>query len=351
MNLRLEKLRTCLKNKGIDSIVLSHPANISYITGFLTQDSYLLIHPQGNLLITDSRYTAEYGEYLKNSSIELWESDKKLPQTLKQINKKSRIGNLGFEQNYLSFSLYKQLCSVFNKKLITTKNIVEDLRLLKDKDEIKLIKKSISITLDAFKFIQKILRPGLKELELAAEIERFIRLKGATNTSFDIIVASGPHSALPHAQKTDRKIQNNEPVLIDMGVEYKGYKSDLTRVFFLGKINTLFKNIYSIVKTTQQKAISAIRPGVSIDYIDKLARKYIESKGLGKCFKHSLGHGIGLETHESPRISSNNKKKLKPGMVFTIEPAVYLNNKFGVRIEDMILVTEKGKEILSATRN
>ena len=348
---RLEQLKTILKRKGIDAIILSDPANISYITCFSAQDSYLLVSEQDNLLITDSRYSTEYGSMLENTKIKLFESSKNLAQTLKQIKKKIKIKNLAFEQNDISFSRYQKLKNIFGGRLIPTKEIVGSMRLIKNHEEISLIKKATSITLDTFKFIKKVLKPGIKEIELAAEIERYIRLQGATNTSFDIIVASGPHSALPHAQLTDRKIQKNEPVLIDMGVEYKGYKSDLTRVFFLGKMNTLFKNIYSLVKTAQQKAINAIRPGVAIEYIDKCARRHIEKNGYGGCFKHSLGHGIGLETHELPKIAKDNRKKIKPGMVFTVEPAIYLDYKFGVRLEDIVLVTEKGKEVLSGPRN
>ncbi|MFC1709410.1 M24 family metallopeptidase [Candidatus Omnitrophota bacterium] len=348
---RLERLRSKLNKRGVDSILLSHPANISYLTDFPTQDSYLLANKNKCLLITDSRYSSEYRHCLKTKAIEVLETSKKLPQTLKIIDEKLQIKSLAFEQEHLSFFLYQKLKSSFGKRLTPTKEVIESMRIIKDAAEIKLIKKALSITLDALKFTKKILKPGIKELELAAEIERYIRLKGATNTSFDIIVASGPHSALPHARKTQRKIRNNEPVLIDMGVEYKGYKSDLTRVFFLGKMDTLFRKVYSIVQTAQQKARDSIRPGVSIEYIDRVARQHITKKGFGKFFKHSLGHGIGLETHELPKISSKNKNKLRPGMLFTLEPGIYLDNKFGVRIEDMVLVTKKGKEILSGSAN
>jgi Xaa-Pro aminopeptidase len=344
---RLQRLKSVLKNKRIGSFFIAHPANISYLTGFPTQDSFLLINDENTLLITDSRYSAEYRDCNKNNEIEILERDKNLFQTIKKISKKVEIKKLAFEQEHLSFSFYKKLNSIFDKKLIPTKELIEDMRMVKDPGEVSLIKKSISITQDALKYAKRILKPGIKELELAAEIERYIRFKGAVNTSFDIIVASGPHSALPHARKTERRIRNNEPVLIDMGVEYNGYKSDLTRVFFLGKMDTLFRKIYSLVQTAQQKAKNAIRPGVSIGYIDRVARQHIAQKGFAKNFKHSLGHGIGLETHELPKIASKNKKRLMPGMVFTLEPGIYLDGRFGVRIEDMVLVTEKGKEILS----
>ncbi len=349
MSSRLRRLRTNLKNRGIDSILLSHPANISYLTGFPTQDSYLLLNDSRAILITDSRYSTEYRNLNKNRDIEILESNKKIARTLKDIKKKNKIKKFAFEQDHIAFSIYKELRSVFGQRLIPTSGIVENMRLVKDKEEIKLIKKAAAITLDTFKYVKKILRPGLKEIEIAAEIERYIRLKGATNSSFDIIVASGPNSSLPHAQKTNREIRNNEPVLIDMGVELNGYKSDLTRVFFLGKMDTLFKRAYRTVQTAQKKAKKLIRPGLSIDSIDKAAREHITKQGFKDCFKHSLGHGVGLEVHELPKVASKNKAKLKPGMIFTLEPAIYIESKFGIRIEDMVLVTSKGKEILSGS--
>ncbi|MFC1645629.1 M24 family metallopeptidase [Candidatus Omnitrophota bacterium] len=348
---RIERLRASLKRRGIDSFVLLNPANISYLTGFSVQDSYLLVNKAEAVLITDSRYSTEYRNHLTNSKIEVFESNEKLPQILKQTGKRIDIANLAFEQDFLCFSLYQKLKPIFGKKLIPTTEIIENMRLLKDNGEVDLIKKAVSITLDTFKHIKHILKPGVREIELAAEIERYIRLKGATNSSFDIIVASGPNSSLPHAKKTNRMIRKNEPFLIDMGVEYKGYKSDLTRVFFLGKMNSLFKRAYNTVQTAQQKAKKLIRPGIPIEYIDRVARDFIAKKGFKNCFKHSLGHGVGLEIHELPKIAPKNKKKLKAGMVFTLEPAIYLDNKFGVRIEDMVLVTSNGAEVLSGSGN
>jgi Xaa-Pro aminopeptidase len=338
-----------LRKRQIDSIIILHPANVSYLAGFVTNDSYLFINKEKSLLITDSRYSVEYKNCLRDNAIEIFESNKKLPIALKAINKIHKIKNLAFEDDGLSHALYKILESIFHRKLIPTSGIVEQMRIIKEPEELTLIRKAISITQDSLRYIKSILKPGMRETELAAEIERYIRLKGAMGSSFDIIVASGPNSSLPHAKKTDRRIANNEPVLIDMGVEYKGYKSDLTRTFFLGRMNTLFKNIYDTVQAAQLKALNSIKPEVSIEYIDGVARNIIEKNGFKDCFKHSLGHGIGLETHELPRIAPKNKKKLKEGMVFTIEPGIYLDNKFGVRIEDMVLVTTNGREVLSVS--
>ena len=344
---RITRLKDTLDKEGIDSMILCHPANISYLTGFQTEESLLFVNKKGCLLITDFRYLSEYIKLLKNNEIQIIEADKSFLPTLIKVIKKYKVKNLAFEQDYISFSQYQKLKSIFSKKLIPTEEVVEEMRTVKDAREIKLIKKAISITLDTFKFIKRILKPGMSELELSAEIERYIRLKGANQTSFDMIVASGPNSSFPHAKRTNRIITENEPLLVDLGVDYKGYKSDLTRVFFLGKMSILFKRVYETVKAAQQKAKSLIQPGAPIDQIDKRVRRFIAKKGFGKCFRHSLGHGVGMEVHELPKINSRNTKILKQGMIFTLEPAIYIENKFGVRIEEMMLVTSNGAEVLS----
>ena len=203
--------------------------------------------------------------------------------------------------------------------------------------------------MDALRYIREFLSCGRSELEIAAELERFIRYHGAQSASFDIIVASGINSSYPHHLTSPKKLKSGESLVIDMGVNYRGYKSDLTRVFFLGKITLLVRRIYDIVRNAQQKAIARIKPGSSIREVDEAARSYIAQKGYGRYFGHNLGHGIGLEVHEAPKISSRQEGRLKEGMVFTIEPGIYLPGKFGIRIEDLVLVTKKGCEVLSGS--
>jgi len=351
MKQRIDILKRLLKKRRLDSLLVSYPANVSYLAGFPTQDSYLLVTSEKSFLITDFRYIAEYSNLLKDSNIQIIEINKSLILTLEELCKKCRLKTIGFEREHIGLSFYEKLSSVFSKKLIPTSNLIENLRIIKDNNEVKAIKKAINLTLNTFKYIETILKPGKRELEIAAEIERFIRLNGASNSAFDIIVASGLNSSFPHAKKTNRIIRNNEPVLFDIGVDLEGYKSDLTRVCFLGKMDAQFKSIYNIVKATQKTAISHIKAGISIKEIDSQARSFIAKKGYAECFKHSLGHGLGLETHEAPRVNQTNKDKFKEGMVITVEPAIYLTNKFGVRIEDVVLVTSTGAEVLSATSN
>jgi Xaa-Pro aminopeptidase len=253
----------------------------------------------------------------------------------------------------LYFAEYKKIRKELPDSLglAPTYGLVEGLRQIKTPAELEKIRFATRIAVKAFNFIRTQLKPGRREIEVAGELERFIRYNQATDSSFEIIVASGPNSAFAHHVTSERKLKANEPVLIDMGVDYNGYKSDLTRVFFLGKIDTLTAKVYRVVQEAQELALKAIRPGKTCAEIDSLARKYIESKGYGGFFGHGLGHGVGLEVHEEPHIGKNQFIRLQAGMVFTVEPAIYLPRKFGIRLEDMVLVTKKGSEVLSGTLN
>jgi Xaa-Pro aminopeptidase len=351
MNAKIKRICALLKKEGLDGLLLSSEANISFLTDYRSRDSYFIVSGQGCFYLTDSRYTAEARKALPGIMVE--EYNQGLFNKISQIATKMRFKCLGFEERHLNFAEYKQLRKKLADSLglAPTCGLVEGLRQVKSAEEIKTIKIATAIAIKAFRFIQKQLLPGRKEIEVAADLERFIRYHGATDSSFDIIVASGPNSAFAHHITSERKLKVNEPVLIDMGVDYRGYKSDLTRVFFLGKIDTLTAKIYNIVRQAQEKAIKGIRPGKTCKEIDALARGHIENSGYGGCFGHGLGHGVGLEVHEEPHIGKNQDKRLEPGMVFTVEPAIYLPNKFGIRLEDMVLVTKKGSEVLSGSLN
>jgi len=348
MNLHINGLYAKLKEEHLDALLVSSSANISYLTDFPGRDAYLLISKKENFYLTDSRYIAEAKKGLRKAF------------TLKKINgsvfklvaglcQGRGLRRVGFEERNLPFAEYNKIKAEAKKKveLIPTHSLVEEFRQRKSPQELAKMKKAIQITVAALKFIQGCLLPGKKEIEIAAELERFIRYQGAQASAFDIIVASGPNSCFPHHLTSERKLKAQEPVLIDIGVDYRGYKSDLTRVFFLGKITSLFRRIYDIVLLAQHRAIKKIRPAVQIRQIDAAARQYINQKGYGGFFIHNLGHGIGLQVHEDPYISGKQDGILKPGMVFTVEPAIYLPGKFGIRIEDMVLVTHKGCEVLS----
>ncbi len=324
------------------------PANISYLTEYASRDSYLLVSKKQNVYFTDSRYIEEAKPELKGMA-RLQKVNGSSFKIIADSCLKLGLKRIGFEERYLPYAEYKKIESLLGKKtqFIPTHSLIEELRQIKDPKELLRIRKAIRITVDALKFIKNFISPGKKEIEIGGELERFIRYHGAGSGAFNIIVASGPNSSFPHHISSQRKIEKNESVLIDIGVDYHGYKSDLTRVFFLGKINVLNLKIYDIVRRAQEKALEKIRPGIKTGEIDKAGRGYICQKGFGGYFGHNLGHGVGLEVHETPRISEKSHTVLEPGMVFTLEPGIYLPNKFGVRIEDMVLVTQKGCEVLT----
>ena len=351
MNAKIKRIMVLLKKQGLDSLFLSSRANISYLTDYRSRDSYLLISSQGCFYLTDSRYTQEAKICLKGITVTEYEAG--LFKKISSICQDQHFKCLCFEERYLCFAEHKKLRQALADSLglAPTFGLVEGLRQIKSAEEIQTIKIATRIAMKAFRFIQSQLKPGRREIEIAGELERFIRYNQASDSSFDIIVASGPNSALPHHITSERKLKANEPVLIDLGVDYRGYKSDLTRVFFLGKIDTLTAKIYGIVREAQEIALKAIKPGKSCSQIDALAREHISKNGYGEFFGHGLGHGVGLEVHEEPHIGKKQNTRLEPGMVFTVEPAIYLPQKFGIRLEDMVLVTKKGSEVLSGTLN
>ena len=349
--MRRSKLLEKLRNNSVDALLVSKEANVSYLCDYPCRDSYLLVHPKETIFITDFRYTEEAKKNIPGVTVFQYDN---LFKDTAALARKLKVRKLGFEAKDLNFAEYSKIKSYLDPKakLKDTFNIVETLRQIKGDQQINLIRQAIKITAQTFEFIRKFLKPGVKELEIAAEIERFIRYQGAKMSAFNILIASGPNSSLPHALISSRKIKPGEPILIDIGVDINGYKSDLTRVFFLDKIPTIQRRIYGIIQEAQGLAIAAVKPGIIIADIDSAGRKHIEEQGFGRYFGHSLGHGIGLEVHEEPSISSKNKAQhLEEGMVFTIEPGIYLPGKFGIRLEDIVLVTKKGAEVLSGAVN
>jgi len=351
-NKKLKAVYSWLKLEGLDGLLVTSDANISYITDYLSRDSWLLLSKKKNTFLTDSRYTQEAKNNL-SSNFKVEQVNGKMFACLAKIAKSLKLRNLGFEDKHLSYATYQILREKAgnNTYLIPTRGCIESLREVKNLPEIEKIREATEITVKTLEFAQKIICPGKTELEIVGELERFIRYEGATDSSFDIIAASGPNSSYPHHKPSSRVIKKNEHVLIDIGVDYLGYKSDLTRVFFLGKINVLARKIYNIVLTAQRNAIAKIKPGIKISDIDLAAREYITKNNFGRFFGHNLGHGVGLEIHEAPNLSPIEDKKLKEGMIFTVEPAIYLPGKFGIRIEDMVLVTKKGCVVLSGSLN
>jgi len=352
MSPRLTKTYARLEQRGLNALLVSLPANISYLTESLSRDAYLLISDKVNIYFTDSRYTEEAEAFLKDN-FRLKICNGGVFKAIAAAILDAGFKRVGFEERHLPVAELSKIreFAAGGFELIPTHSIIEEFRQVKDELELVKLKEATRITGLALAYIQEFLIPGIKEIEVAAELERYIRYQGARGASFDIIVAAGAHSSQPHHLSGEKKLENNQPVLIDLGVDYQGYKSDLTRVFFLGKIKVLVNKVYNVVLKAQEAAIKRIKPGAEMAEIDRVARECIAAAGYGKRFTHNLGHGFGLEVHEDPRISPNEASALKPGMVFTVEPGIYLPNKFGIRIEDMVLVTKKGCEVLSGFIN
>jgi len=348
MDAHFRTILSRLKNEDLDALIVFSPANISYLCGFISRDAYLLISGSEKIYFTDSRYLEEVKKYLKGKCI-VRNIGESFAQALAESLTNLKVKRLGFEAKQITFDAFRRLKRVFagSVDLVPLDNFVEELRQKKSKAELVKIRRAVEITVEALRYARRLIKPGIKEIEVAADLERFIRIHGADKAAFDVIVASGPNSGFPHHCTGQRKLKNNEPVLVDLGVDYRGYKSDLTRVFFLGRINFSVRRSYDIVAQAQSRALKAIKPGVLACEIDASARRYISEKGFTGCFTHNVGHGVGLEIHEAPTISVKEKTKLKKGMVFTLEPAIYLPHQFGVRIEDMVLVTEKGAQVIS----
>jgi Xaa-Pro aminopeptidase len=342
---RLRKLRTSIAEKRLGALLLSQPENLRYISGFTGSSGWLLISEQNTILATDFRYM----EQAKGESpyFEIIRIKGELRDWLPGLVSDLGWHKLGFEANFISYEVYHKLSEAIktkqvNLELVPTTGIVEQLRSIKEPEELGFITKAVKLVDAAFEQAKAIIRPGITEKEAAWEIEKILRQEGSEGIPFEIIVASGPNSALPHARPTEKTICAGEPVLIDMGARISGYCSDLSRTLFLGKADKTFREIYNMVLKAQATAIEGIESGMNASQADRLARSVVEQAGYGDAFGHGLGHGVGLAVHEFPRLGPSSSDSLADGMVFTIEPGIYFAGQGGVRIEDMV-VLENGK--------
>ncbi|WP_315114491.1 Xaa-Pro peptidase family protein [uncultured Clostridium sp.] len=342
---RIDNLRNSMKSKEIDGILLIGDHNRNYISGFTGDESYVIIGLEKSVFITDSRYTQQAKEQVEG--MEIREYKGKIEDFLRDTIAELNIRKIGFEENIITYKNYIAYKESFNCEMVPLEGIIEELRVIKDNDEIECIKKAASIADKAFDKILQFIRPGVSEKEVAVELEYWLKRYGGSGLSFPSIVASGERSALPHGEPTDKVIRMNDFVTLDFGCIYKDYCSDMTRTLVMGNASEKMLHVYNTVLKAQEEALKAIRPGLTGTDVDKVARDIITSEGYGKYFGHGLGHGVGREVHENPRISPAGSNVLKPGMVITDEPGIYIPNEFGVRIEDLVLVTEDGYEVLS----
>jgi len=343
----LKALREQLAACGGAAMLFIDPANVSYLCSYPCRDSFLLVSLKECFYFTDFRYFEESSRAIKGCRIIQVESS--LSASVQAVCRRLKLRRLAFEPEHLTYLYYSRLSAALGQgtELFPSPGMAEGLRRVKTAQEMTKIREAVRIAAAALRRASRMRLAGRSEKDVAFELESYMRGLGAERPAFGIIVASGPNSSKPHHLTSERKILKNEPVLVDIGAEYQGYKSDLTRVFFSGKITPLEAKVYEIVLTAQEKALEAAAAGVPACAVDAAARRYIADSGYGRYFGHSLGHGVGLDVHEFPRISKNENGWLLPGMVFTLEPAVYLPGKFGIRIEDMVLVSGKGTEVLS----
>ncbi|MEW6556572.1 MAG: Xaa-Pro peptidase family protein [Elusimicrobiota bacterium] len=335
MNLKIKKLQKKIATEKLDGFVSFEPSNIFYLTGFDAENSFVFVTRKNATLIVPELI---YQSAKKNAGcpVEITKED---------FFNRYKDKKIGFE-NSLS---YKQVCKLKKAKikLKDCSDFIEKMRVVKDKSELSKIKTACKISQKAMRFAEKKIKVGLTEKGLKDKLEYFLRRLGAEKSAFDIIVASSKNSANPHHKSTNRKFQKDDVILVDLGCVYDGYNSDLTRMFFLGKINKQQQKVFSIVKEAQQKAIGIIRDGVLCKKVDFTARDFIAKEGYKKFFIHGAGHGVGIDVHEKPVISAKSEAILKAGMVVTVEPGIYIPNKFGIRIENTVLVTKVGCEVLT----
>ncbi len=355
--MRLIRLRQAMQKKGLGSLLISRPSNRRYLSGFKADDpqegesaGMLFISQDKAFLVTDPRYADLAKEEARGFEVFVYKGNffEQITEILRQIP-----SPLGFEAIHLSYGLYKRFSQTIEQNhlsldMVPTEYLVEGLREIKDADEISLLKEALRLTEKVFLWLKDYLKPGLTEKEVAWQIEAFIKHDLKAELSFSPIVASGPNAAIPHAVPTKKKIQTQEPVIIDCGVKWEGYCADMTRTFYIGTPDAQYKKVYNLVLEAQQRGMKAVRAGITAVEVDAAAREFLKDNGYGKAFLHSLGHGVGLLVHEPPSLSPRRPSKvLKSNMVVTIEPGLYLSGWGGVRIEDMVLIKENGGERLN----
>ncbi len=328
-------IQQAVRSKKLEALFVSDIKNIRYLTGFTGSSGFVLITEDKAFLFTDFRYKQQSAEEVKNWDIEIEKGSR--IKTLSRAVKKLGIKKLGFE-SAISYEFYEKL-KTLNLPLQPVKGLVEKFRQIKDDEEIQNLKRAVKRAESAFLDIKPWIRTGARERSIALRLEAAIKKSGAKSMPFDIIVASGKNSALPHLRPSEKKIEKGDFVIIDWGAEAEGYYSDMTRTFLMSGRGAQDKaNIYNIVNTARKKAIDSIRAGIKTKDIDSAAREFIKASGYGEFFGHGTGHGIGLNVHESPGITWIKSEIIREGMIFTIEPGIYIPELGGVRIEDMVLV-------------
>jgi Xaa-Pro aminopeptidase len=350
---RQTKLREHLATTRFDGLLISHLPNIRYLCGFTGSAGLLLVEEAGSVFFTDVRYDTQAHEEVKAAKVVIASKSvlAALGDFLDGRRRRTKGWTIGIEAEHFTIAEKKRLTKL-RPSGVTLKDapaVVERARMVKDSDELQLIRAAVGLGAKLFERALEVLRPGVREVEVAAEMELAARRGGAEEMSFPTIIASGARSALPHGRASGQTIAAGGFVVCDFGVILSGYCSDQTRTVWVGPVPEDARSAYEAVREAQQAAIDAVRPGIAVGEVDAAARKVLRKAGLGRYFTHSTGHGVGLEIHEIPRVADGQREILLPGMVITIEPGVYFPGKWGVRIEDLVAVTAGGCEVMTPT--
>ncbi|MCX7905480.1 MAG: aminopeptidase P family protein [Elusimicrobiales bacterium] len=338
---RTNELQKKLKEEKIEGIIFSTPKEVFFLTGFHQDRTFLLVTQKEVFAFIPKMFFEHFSEKCSWAKISIYENPY---DCISQKISNLKLTKVVFDSSTV---LYDEAKKYIDMKFEAISGFLKEFRMTKKKEELENLKKSCQIAAQSYKLIKNKIKKGIKEIEIARELEYIMKKMGASERSFETIVAFGPNSALPHHETSERKLKNNEVVLIDFGCIYKRYCSDMTRTFFYGKPTDEFKKVYKIVEEAQKKGISTIKEGVLSNEIDKICREIISINGYGQYFTHGTGHGVGLEIHEEPWINPKTSTKLKEGMTITIEPGIYLYGKFGVRIEDTVYVRKNSHEVLT----
>jgi Xaa-Pro aminopeptidase len=353
---RLRHLQQALDQHRLDALLITHLPNIRYLCGFSGSSGALVVTEAGNIFFTDGRYSEQAHAEVQGSRIAIARkaalvmAGEWLARNRKSFRRKGP-SRVGIEGDHLTVAARNRLAGLLpsNLRLREAPPLVEQARMVKDGEEIVRIRKAVMLGAGLFERALERIRPGVRESEVAGEMEYAARKAGADEMSFPTIIAAGTRSAMPHGRASDAAIPAEGFVVCDFGVILAGYCSDMTRTVYVGRPTDEARGMYEAVRESQQAAVEAVRLGVSVGEVDLAARKVLRKLGFGKYFTHSTGHGVGLEIHEAPRVAAGQSEVLRPGMVITIEPGAYIPGKWGVRIEDMVVVTESGREVLTPT--
>jgi Xaa-Pro aminopeptidase len=350
---RLSRLRSEIEENHLDSLLVTHLPNVYYLCGFTGSAAALLVADRGSILFTDGRYRTQAKEEVKNARVVIAGKSPLLAaaEWLAAQPRRSTAASVGIEPESITAGMRDRLASLLKGKvrLRSAQPVVESARMVKDAEEILRLRQAVELGASLFRIARQKIRPGVREVEVAAAMEYEARSAGAEGMSFSTILAAGTRSAIVHGRASSARIPRSGFVVCDFGVILAGYCSDRTRTVYVGRPSPEARELYQAVLEAQLAAISVVRPGVTAEEVDGAARGVLRRRKLARYFTHSTGHGLGLEIHEAPRLAAGQSQKLEQGMVITIEPGVYVPGKWGVRIEDVVVVTSSGCEVLTPT--